>query len=68
MWTFITFVLLVSLVGTLGAPAILESRSITPLSIDQLSAFSPYTQFARAAYCSTASLKTWSCGGKSNLR
>ena len=37
-------------------------RTETPLSASQLAGLAPYTQFARAAYCSTSSLSNWSCG------
>ena len=37
-------------------------RTETPLSDSQLADLAPYTQFARAAYCSTSSLSKWSCG------
>ncbi|KXN85359.1 Mono- and diacylglycerol lipase [Leucoagaricus sp. SymC.cos] len=48
--------------ATAGPSAILNKRGVTPLSSGDLAALAPYTQFARAAYCSTDSLKNWSCG------
>lgn len=48
---------------TLAAPAGLARRSVTALSATELSSFTPFTQFARAAYCSTSRLSGWNCGG-----
>jgi hypothetical protein len=42
---------------------VIQKRAVTPLSASQLSSFAPFTQFARAAYCATSGLQTWSCGG-----
>ncbi|KZP12702.1 alpha/beta-hydrolase [Athelia psychrophila] len=61
-------VALVLLSGLLAhaAPAldpILDSRaSITALSASQISAFTPYTWYASAAYCAASTTATWSCG------
>ncbi|KAF8181315.1 Alpha/Beta hydrolase protein [Pholiota molesta] len=41
---------------------VIQKRAVTPLSASQLSSFAPFTQFARAAYCATSGLQTWSCG------
>jgi len=46
-----------------GAPTALQERSVSTLSSSDLSSLAPFTQFARAAYCNTAQLATWSCGG-----
>lgn len=40
-----------------------SAEAVTVLSSAQLSAFSPYTQFARAAYCPSSKLTNWNCGG-----
>lgn len=40
----------------------LQERSVTPLSASELTSFAPFTQFARAAYCPTNVLQSWSCG------
>lgn len=40
----------------------LVHRTETSLSASQLTYLAPYTQFARAAYCSTSGLSNWSCG------
>ena len=42
----------------------LEARSVTLLSAASISNFTPFTQFARAAYCPQSKVKTWNCGGK----
>ncbi|KAF9566677.1 hypothetical protein CPC08DRAFT_703644 [Agrocybe pediades] len=47
-----------------AAPTNLQERSVTTLSASDLSSLAPFTQFARAAYCDTGELATWSCGGK----
>lgn len=46
-------------------PAEVEARAatVTALSASQLASYAPYTQFARAAYCPSSSIKTWGCGG-----
>lgn len=40
-----------------AAPAV---QHATPISLAE---FEPYTQFARAAYCSIPKLSGWKCGG-----
>ncbi|RDX53274.1 alpha/beta-hydrolase [Lentinus brumalis] len=50
--------------AALAAP--LAERSVTALSSSQLSAFAPFTQFARAAYCPSDKVKNWSCGQACN--
>jgi hypothetical protein len=40
----------------------LQGRSVTPLSPSELTSLAPFTQFARAAYCPTNVLQSWSCG------
>ncbi|KAH8082433.1 alpha/beta-hydrolase [Cristinia sonorae] len=35
---------------------------VTVVSAGQLASFSPYTQFARAAYCPSEKLTNWNCG------
>ena len=37
--------------------------AVTPLSTAQIDAFTPYTHFAAAAYCSPNTTINWSCGG-----
>lgn len=41
-------------------------RTVTILSNADISSYSPFTQFARAAYCGPERVKTWTCGGKSS--
>ncbi|KAF5322219.1 hypothetical protein D9619_001889 [Psilocybe cf. subviscida] len=57
--------LVVAVVGLLARPAVaapasIQERSVSALSSSDLSSLAPFTQFARAAYCS--GLSTWSCG------
>ncbi|KAI0825661.1 lipase [Irpex lacteus] len=37
-------------------------QGVSPLSQDQISAFSPYTYYAAAAYCEPSTTLTWTCG------
>jgi len=60
MLSFITLTL-VSAVLAKPTPAVLR-RGVTALSTDQVNAFTPYTQFARAAYCDPSATSNWSCG------
>ncbi|PPQ63476.1 hypothetical protein CVT24_005133 [Panaeolus cyanescens] len=48
------------------APVVLEERSVTALSSGDLASLAPFTQFARAAYCSTSKLQNWQCGDACN--
>lgn len=41
---------------------VLKSRSVSVLSTSSVNAFTPFAQFARAAYCNPASTASWSCG------
>ncbi|KAJ3728605.1 Alpha/Beta hydrolase protein [Lentinula raphanica] len=41
---------------------LIHPRTVTQISASELAGFAPYTQFARAAYCPTDVLKTWTCG------
>ncbi len=43
----------------------LEARDATKLSAEQLASYSPFTQFARAAYCPSTKIIPWECGGTS---
>jgi len=42
----------------------LVPRAVTALSSADISSFTPFTQFARAAYCDPAKVRTWTCGGE----
>jgi len=46
---------------------VLESRAVSLMSATDISSFTPYTQFARAAYCQQSQGKNWSCGGELSL-
>ncbi|KAF8718981.1 hypothetical protein AX14_011605 [Amanita brunnescens Koide BX004] len=54
--------LLSSVFTLVHAVPYLVPRAETPVSASQLADLAPYTQFARAAYCSTSSLSSWGCG------
>lgn len=68
---FVTAALLVASVGAIPLPGNskvaerdLETRAVSLLSAADISGFTSFTQFARAAYCQQSEIKTWSCGGK----
>lgn len=48
------------------SPVHLEERGVTSLSSSALASLAPFTQFARAAYCSTSKLQNWQCGDACN--
>ncbi|KAF9049827.1 alpha/beta-hydrolase [Panaeolus papilionaceus] len=48
------------------SPVHLEERGVTSLSSSVLASLAPFTQFARAAYCSTSKLQNWQCGDACN--
>jgi hypothetical protein len=55
-------ILLIStLVSIEAAP---YQRRSAALASDVVSGFTPFTQFARAAYCDPTKLTNWTCGGK----
>lgn len=39
-----------------------QSDDVIPLTKDQVNAFTPYSYFAAAAYCSGDHIMNWSCG------
>jgi hypothetical protein len=39
--------------------------TMTGLNITDLNAFTPYIEFARAAYCDSSKIAGWKCGGLS---
>ncbi|KAJ3534313.1 hypothetical protein NM688_g7157 [Phlebia brevispora] len=53
---------LLSVTGAVSIPRSLHERSVTTLSLSALDALAPYTEFARAAYCSSSSVQGWNCG------
>ena len=68
MFALSTLLISLGLLGNklaLAAPptAVLDRRTVTAVSAADLAGFAPYTQFARAAYCSTSKLQGWGCGG-----
>ncbi|KAF9464158.1 alpha/beta-hydrolase [Collybia nuda] len=53
------------LTGVRSSPLFLRSvseRRATALSTNQISALTPFTQFARAAYCPPEKIQGWKCG------
>ena len=42
----------------------LAPNVVTALSSAEISSYTPFTQFARAAYCDPPKVKTWTCGGE----
>ena len=52
----------VALVQAVPAPGLQARQSITALSSSQIAAFTPYTWYASAGYCSASETLTWSCG------
>lgn len=40
----------------------LVTGPVTALSIEAISTYTPFTQFARAAYCNPKEIRTWTCG------
>ena len=47
-----------------GVEGDLAPSVVTALSSTEISSYTPFTQFARAAYCDPTKLKTWTCGGE----
>ena len=45
----------------------LEARAVGLLSLIDLSGFTSFTQFMRAAYCPQSKIKNWNCRGKLSL-
>jgi len=45
----------------------LEARAVSLFSTADISSFTSFTQFARAAYCQQSKVKNWSCGRKFSL-
>jgi len=47
-----------------GVEGDLVPSVVTALSSAEISSYTPFTQFARAAYCNPAKVRTWTCGGE----
>jgi len=47
-----------------AAPVSVGKRAATTLTAAQIAAFTPYTRFAGAAYCTPATTKAWNCGSE----
>ena len=70
----LTVPLLFASVGAIPLPGIpeaverdLEARTVNVLAAADISNFTPFTQFARAAYCQPSKIKNWSCGRELSL-
>ncbi|KAG9043395.1 hypothetical protein FS837_009661, partial [Tulasnella sp. UAMH 9824] len=61
------FVLAQALVSALAAPVVSEraGSGVTAAAASLVSSFTPYVQFARAAYC-TEGASVWNCGAACN--
>jgi hypothetical protein len=71
---FLAATLLFATVGATplpGTPEVverdLETRAVSLLSTTDISSFTSFTQFAKAAYCQQPKVKNWSCGRKFGL-
>ncbi|KAH7337832.1 Alpha/Beta hydrolase protein [Rhizoctonia solani] len=49
-----------------ASPALVSRAGVTTLSGPEILAYEPYAKLARAAYCSSAQLQTWTCGTACN--
>ncbi|KAI1789485.1 alpha/beta-hydrolase [Ganoderma leucocontextum] len=61
MFGFFAAALLALSASAVALPS-LQARDATKLSAEQLASYSPFTQFARAAYCASSKLIPWNCG------
>jgi len=61
MWSLVISVL-ASSVFALPEPTLFAREDPTPLSQKASQAFTPFANFAAAAYCPTSQTSTWSCG------
>lgn len=61
MYSLTALFVLIGASRVLASPVKLEARAVTALSVSELNSYSPYTQFARAAYCEVTT--AWNCGG-----
>ncbi|KAN0088316.1 hypothetical protein V8E55_005373 [Tylopilus felleus] len=62
---FMASILVATLLGIAAvqaSPTLVSSQTITALATSQIDAFSPYTYFAKAAYCTPSTTISWSCG------
>jgi len=48
-------------------PTLNARQSITALTTAQINAFTPYTWYASAAYCTNTQTLAWDCGSKCSL-
>jgi hypothetical protein len=48
-------------------PFNISHTTVTKLNYTRLDAYTPYIEFARAAYCDSSKIAGWNCGGLSFL-
>ncbi|CUA77084.1 Lipase [Rhizoctonia solani] len=58
--------LLIGATAIVASPTLVSRAGVTPLSAQEIASYEPYALLARAAYCSPAQLRTWSCGTACN--
>lgn len=46
------------------APVGISARDVQTLTAEEFDALTPYTEFARAAYCDPSLTADWTCGGE----
>lgn len=59
MYNLFSAAALLALSAGAAAPPSLQTRDAPRLSAEQLASYSPYTQFARAAYCAPSKINPW---------
>ena len=66
---FLAAALLFASIGAVPLPGIpevaerdLETRAVSAMVAADISSFTPFTQFARAAYCQPSKVMNWNCG------
>jgi hypothetical protein len=59
--------LAVGLLSGFQNPFDINHATVTELNYTQLDTYTPYIEFARAAYCDSKKITGWKCGGLSFL-
>lgn len=49
-----------------ASPSLNARQSITALTTSQIDAYTPYTYYASAGYCTNVQTLAWDCGSKSS--
>jgi len=47
-----------------ASPSLIARESITALTTSQIDAFTPYTYYASAGYCTSTQTLAWDCGSE----